>query len=82
MFQQLHNLSVFFCSESSSEDEDDRRPAKPLTFANKKEAMDAFKQLLKEKVCLSLLYLSLISVSYLCLLYMSFIYVFYICLLF
>ncbi|XP_067952086.1 pre-mRNA-processing factor 40 homolog A-like [Watersipora subatra] len=36
-------------SESSSDEDDTKKSSKPLTFANKKEAMDAFKQLLKEK---------------------------------
>lgn len=41
-----------FCS-----DEEEEKPKKeivPLVFKNKKEAMDAFKSLLKEKVCLLL----------------------------
>lgn len=41
---------VFFSSSESSDDEEPAKPTKPLTFANKKEAIDAFKQLLKEKV--------------------------------
>lgn len=41
-------------SESESEDENQKDTKnddqKPITFANKKEAMDAFKELLKDKV--------------------------------
>lgn len=37
-------------SGESSEDEADSAPKKPLVFSNKKEAMDAFKELLKDKV--------------------------------
>ena len=40
-----------FCNYSSSESEEEKpMPKKPLKFKNKKEAMEAFKALLKEKV--------------------------------
>lgn len=41
-----------FCSDE--EEEKPKKEVVPLVFKNKKEAMDAFKSLLKEKVCLLL----------------------------
>ena len=68
----VHDSSLYFLFSSSSESSDDEepaKPAKPLTFANKKEAIDAFKQLLKEKVHISVkpefyLHIKLLRVSH------------------
>ena len=43
-------IFVFLFSSSSDSEEEKPMPKKPLKFKNKKEAMEAFKALLKEKV--------------------------------